>query len=204
MYKQGWIIGLCFVATFGLTKGAMASALGAPVSYEQVGIGVSLSWMSIDEPEGSADDPMVISPFNLVYTNKAFSDYNYWIEGFLQSETTDPSTSNVGQDVERLGIRASIISPVPTSKITGLWAGFGGYLARETYSTRHTVDNDGFLLESYEDRKETVIGIQAELMKTWSFRDEWDFALRSYYALPLMGDGASEFVISGYFLRNRW
>ncbi len=203
MFKQGWVVSFFFIGMFCGASNVLASAIGAPETYEQWGAGVSFTLMDVNEPKGETEDPLVVSPVNLMYINRTISGNSYIIEGFFQEATLDASPTEIGQEVERLGLRASLLKSVKPELIEGLLVGGGMYLTREAYTARHKVDSDGFLLEKFSDRKEVILGFQAELMKSWSIREDWDFSLRALYEVPV-GDGASGLVISAYILRTRW
>ncbi len=178
---------------FNLT--AHAAAIGEIERTAKIGVAVSALNLSIEEPDGSADTETEFSPVNFFYTDVFLNDYHYWAEVFYQSATFEASTTNIGQDVKRLGFRLSLQKQFTAGPGWQLLGGVGAYVSKEEFTDRFTKDVDGFLLRRYEDRSENILGGLIEGVVTRNLGERWDLMFRGAYEIPF-GDGVEAFSIS--------
>jgi hypothetical protein len=186
----------------GLT---FAQAIGEPEKTRRIGWGVALERISTDDPDGSTDTADDGFPVNVVFTDAMDNGMRYWVEGFHQKTSLDPSVTNIGQDVTRYGVRASVQRRFSLGQDFQMWGGVGGVLAHEEYTSRFTVDQDGFLAQRFDPdpRNENLFSIQFDITKEWSLAPKWDLAAKALYAVPL-GDGVEELGVAVYLLWGRF
>lgn len=177
-------------------------AIGEPEQTARFGYAAALARVSVEEPNGAADDETTIFPWNAVYTDRWVGGFRYWAEGFYQEFNLSASNRHIGQDVERYGLRFSAQRKVEWLEDFQLWAGAGAVLSRDKFTVRHSVDNDGFLAARYPDRTRNHIGIQLDLTSEWKLNMQWDVAARVMYAPPI-GEGVEEIGLSVVFLYAR-
>lgn len=181
---------------------SFSAAIGEPEQTGRFGYALSAAIVSVEDPDGPADDESEIFPWNVVYTDRWVGGFRYWAEGFYQEFTLAPSTSFIGQDVERYGVRLSAQRKIEWIESLQLWAGAGAILSRDSFSKRFTVDGDGFLASVYPDRDRNHLGIQLDLTSEWSLNRQWDIAGRLLYAPPI-GEGVEELGVFVVFLYTR-
>ncbi len=182
--------------------GSFAAAIGEPEQTARFGYALSTAQVSVEDPDGAADDESDIFPWNVVYTDRWLGGFRYWLEGFYQEFTLPASASYIGQDVERYGVRLSAQRKIEWIESLQLWAGAGAILSRDSFTKRFTVDSDGFLADVYPDRDRNHIGVQLDLTSEWSLNRRWDVAGRAYFA-PSIGEGVEELGLSVVFLYTR-
>ncbi len=195
---RGLVLFICTL-TAVIGSDVHASAIGAPEKTGRIGYGITAGLVSVEDPNGKSERVSDLFPFNLVYTDQWLGGFRYWAELFYQETTFDASTSDVGQDASRLGLRLSVQKRLRIPQPWEIWGGIGLYAGREEFTVRHTVDADGFLSQAFPDRSETILGVQFDLVSEWTLNRRWDIATKALYSLPF-GDGIEELSISVLFL----
>jgi hypothetical protein len=191
---------LCLAGLSSLiTTQCFAQAIGAPEADGHLGFAVSLSDINIDDPSGPTDSDTEIQALNVIHTMSVRPEYRYWSEVFYHSYGLDGSASNIGQDVKRLGLRASLQREMDIDAPPRVWLGVGAQLTREEYTKRHTKDSQGFLQQIFPDRNDDNLSIVLEAVSQWTVTPRWDLGGKFTYAVPL-GDGISEVALSAVFL----
>lgn len=176
----------------------MAVAIGMPQQTAKIGFGVGFANLSVKDPAGDTDSEWVFRPINLIYTNKAFDSFHYWTEAFYQEAVLSASTSEIGQEVKQLGIKASLQKNIATHGIGTSWLGAGLQLSYDSYENRHTIDNSGFLAQTYPDRS----GLQSAVLLNYVLEKDfagWALSGKVEQSIPI-SDGTSEFTLSLGFL----
>lgn len=176
-------------------QAAQAAAIGEIERTAKIGFAVSALNLSIDDPDGSTGTETEVSPVNLFYTDLFLEDYHYWAEFFYQSATFEASTSNIGQEVSRLGFRMSIQKEFNVSPTWKMLGGVGAYVSKEEFTDRFTKAEDGFLLDRYADRSENILGALIEGVVTRNIGERWDLMFRGAYEIPF-GDGVEALSVS--------
>lgn len=191
-----WLLG-----AFALTNSgnALGAAIGASESTARVGVGVTLNTLSVEDPNGDTSNETALQPFNLVYSDDFSLGVRYWAEGFYQVATLPASSNQIGQDIERYGLRLSLQRKLKIFPKFGLWGGLGVHAAMDDFSKRYTKDGEGYLLQRYGDRSSNHFGIQGELVAEWKLKPRWDLAAKAMYAIPF-GDGVNDFSVGAFFL----
>lgn len=186
---------LCLVCLCCLANDQVwAAAIGMPARDDRFGLGLGYARLTVEDPQGPSAAEWVARPLNLVYTAPARDPYRYWAEAFYQDAVLPASTTEIGQRVLQLGIRASLQRQVSSHTMGGSWLGLGLQLARERFEDRHRLDNAGFLGHSFPDRSES----KAALLLSYTLEREiqgWDVAAKLEQSLPV-GDGTREFSLA--------
>ncbi len=165
------------------TATTQAAALGQPVRQSMFGYGLGATSLSVDDPDGVTDETWAFVPLSLIYTARLASGIRYWSElDYLQTQL-DASTTHIGQDVRQLGLRLSLQKSLPISPGWITWFGMGLGVRHDTYTARHTIDNEGFLRARFADRRETRAEAVLNFMSEWSLGRDWRFGLKLEQAL---------------------
>lgn len=175
-----------------------ADALGAPDVRGRWGYAMAFSRVSIDDPQGPTETVTAPFPFNVVYAYSWREPLRLWTEGFYQEAVADPSPTEIGQDLSRIGGRVLLHRRLDFPGRMRWWAGVGLTLARERFTVRQQVDSDGFGIR-YDDRSETSTGITLDALSEWRLTKHWDSAAHLLYDSPL-DNGIEELSLSITFL----
>ena len=178
-----------------------ADALGAPDVRGRWGYAMALSRVSIDDPQGPTETVTAPFPFNFVYAYSWREPLRLWAEGFYHAAAADPSPTEIGQDLSRVGGRLMLHRRLDFPGRMRWWAGGGLTLARERFTVRQQVDSDGFGIR-YDDRSELSTGITFDALSEWRLNKNWDSAAHLLYDSPL-DNGVEELSLSITFLFSR-
>jgi len=192
---------LCF-ASIVCVATAHAAAIGEVERTDRFGYALSVAYLSVDDSDGDTEGEWEVLPLNFIYTNQWLGGFRYWVEGFYQETTLDASTNDVGQDVERYGLRLALQHRATMIEAIQLFGGIGLVLSKDDFTKRHTVDNDGFLKQSYSDQTDNNVGFQVDVMSEWEINRRWDIAARALYEVPIT-NGVEEFSVSLVLLYTR-
>ncbi len=165
-----------------------AGALGLPESTARLGYAVGVAAVSVDDPAGDAGREWTMLPMTLIHTDWLFGDIRYWSAFFYYKASLDAAVNKVGQNVEQYGLRFSLQKSLRVARLWAPWFGVGIAASRATYTTRHIVDADGFLIDTYPDREQTSVALLLNVVSEWSLTRDWDIGAKLEYAIPVDGD----------------
>lgn len=168
-------------------RGVFAEAIGMVDDRSaRLGYAAGGSYVTVEDPAGTAT-ALVAAPLSLVYLNRLGSDTRYGAELFYQEAAFDADPGAVGLYVHHTGISATLSRRVWWTDRWTPWLGVGLVAARDRYSERHRVDEDGFLVAVLPDRDETNLGIEFHLEQEWSIDHRWDVGARLAQVFSLAG-----------------
>jgi hypothetical protein len=173
--------------------------LGLPQNTAKIGYSAGVTRVSVSDPDGPTKSNIGAQPFGLIYTDWFLGGYRYWSEAYYYSATLDDSGDNVGQDVERYGLRFSLQKNFRILQSWAPWLGAGLDLSQAKYTLRHTKDSEGYLLDKYPDRSEVAVSLLVNAVSEWSIARDWSLAFKLEQSIPLSSD-VSEFLVSGVLL----
>ena len=165
-----------------------AAPLGLPQNTAKIGYAVGAIHLSVDDPEGDTQDDWAFLPFTLIYTDWLIRDIRFWTELYYFETDIDASTRDIGQNIERYGLRFSLQKSLRISSLWAPWFGIGVDLSHTQYDDRHTIDNEGFLLERFADRDETEFALLVNLLSEWSLTKKWSAGVKFEQAIPVYAD----------------
>ena len=187
------------------TKPLVAAPLpmGLPESTAKIGYSAGLARVSVDDPDGQTESNIGGQPFGLIYTDWFLGGYRYWSEVFYYSATLDDANDNVGQDVERYGLRFSLQKNFRIVQAWAPWLGAGLDVSQAKYTQRHTKYSEGFYKgfrkDIYPDRTEVAVSLLVNAVSEWTIGRDWSLAFKLEQSIPLSSD-VSEFLVSGALL----
>jgi hypothetical protein len=159
-----------------------------PQSTAKIGYAAGAVHLSVDDSKGDTSDDWAILPITLIYTDWLMRDIRFWTDFYYYETDLDASTRNVGQNVERYGLRLSLQKSLRVSPLWAPWFGIGLDVSQTQYSDRHTVDEEGFLLERYADRDETAVSLIVNVLSEWSLTKKWSAGVKLEQAIPINAD----------------
>ena len=167
---------------------SIAAPLGLPKSTAKIGYGIGAGYVSVDDPDGDTKNSTTVLPFTLIYTDWLMGDIRQWTELYYYKTSLDADANNIGQDVERYGIRFSLQKSFRLARSWSPWLGAGIDLSNASYTARHTMDSEGFLIQAYPDRDETDISLLLNIISEWSLRPDWTIGVKLEQSIPTSGD----------------
>ena len=179
------IIGMLIFFVSSSTYGA---ALGQPQRTSMFGYGIGGAFVSVDDPVGDTETRWTLQPITLIYTARLWDNgIRYWSELYYYKASLDASSTKIGQDAERYGMRISFQKRLKIIPNFSTWYGAGIDISQENFTTRHTVDSDGFLIKAYPDREETNLSGVINLVSEWSLTHRWSIAAKLEQSIPTDG-----------------
>lgn len=187
------------IVCFLLTTSAGAVAIGASENTARIGYGVGVGMINVNEPQGNVETDTSVQFLQLTYSDQWLQGYRYWGDVFVDNSEHKATETEIGQEMERFGVRAIVHRPLYLSNKYNLWAGGGLQLTQEKYTLRHRIDSDGFLVQSFGDRTQTSLALVLDMVNEWQIDTRWNVGGRLRYSFAL-GDGADDLAASVVFL----
>ena len=182
-----------------LNSTVLATAIGLPEeNTARIGYLVGLTHFAVDDPDGPAESVVDMLPITLVYTNWLPRNWRYWAEAYYSATSLKGNAGDIQQDVSRVGVRFALQHHLHVGR-SSFWRGAGLDVSRNEYTSRYSVDNDGFLLNTYADRTDTAWGLNVQIISEWPVAKDWDLAAKFEHIFPLSG-GITESTFSAGIL----
>jgi len=194
-----FVLALSVVMQFAVPGSAHGAAIGMPESTVRIGYGVGLANLSIEDPNGPTASESVFQPFRIIVTDWFRGDVRYWGEFYYQDATLSASQTSIGQKVNQYGVQLSAQRSFIVNARWSPWLGVGIDLSRNDYSSRHTVDADGFLQSRFANRSETDLGLIFNLVSETELNEEWGMGVKLEQRLPI-SDGIEQLSLSVFVL----
>jgi len=154
-------------------------------SLTQLGFGTKLSHVSVDDDIGQTDSIISAQALSVFFTNQFIKGTQYLSEVHISNYAFEADASHVGQEVNQLGVRFTVQKQQKFFQDFLPLVGVGFELSSASYKKRHSVDNDGFLVNQYDNTSELNFGILFNILKKWKINSEIDVAAKLEYSLPV-------------------
>lgn len=182
--KNACLLIMTLVASFP----AFGAALGQPQRTSMIGYAIGGNQISVDDPDGETERSWALRPITLIYTARLVSGIRYWSELYYLAASLDAATDRIGQDVQQFGLQLSVQKSLPLNPRWIAWLGAGIAVSQTSYTSRHTVDSEGYLLEQFPDRRDTGTALLLNLVSEWSLSQNWNLGLKLEQAFAMSGD----------------
>jgi len=149
------------------------------------GLMVGTSSMKVDDPDGKTAATTEFSFPNVLLVSDLTRDKRLFINMFGQSGTLDASTTEIGQDITRIGATGMLQFAFFDKAV---WLGAGLGVVQEKFESRHQVDDAGFLNSEFKDRTEIAVPFLVGVSTQYSINRDLDIGLHLQYEAPLRGD----------------
>lgn len=183
---------------FALTVAAMAVPAQAELWDVDTTIGVMPAAMNYvsQEPEGDTDREMVVYPltlsatFNINRINRIVTDFRY------VDFDVPAGKGGLGVTVEGYQFSTVFQHQFRLARNFRPWIG-GGVISSIIETTdRFRTDNDGFLIERFDDREETSLAGVISTGLEFEITRQWHLAAEARYEMPF-SDGLEGYGVSG-------
>jgi len=176
---------ISFLALMLCSQPIFAGAIGLSGSTIKYGFATRASAYNIDSSHGQSEVLNVIQPYNFVVTDWLSSGSSYWLEIYHASYRFKPTETKVGQQLDKSGVRFSIMKNTFVSKYFQPWYGLGLDVAHSKFSKRHTVDFEGFRANEYNDENKLDLGLLVQTHSAWDLTKDWSTGVKGEYRLAL-------------------
>lgn len=165
----------------------------------RLGYGVSLRHVTVEDPDGSVPAENEFGFLNLFYVDEYSRDTRYYVEFTMSDTDIDAKGNKIGQDISSTGIRTSFQKRLRLGRFFKPWVGAGAGIFQEEFTQRHTIDSDGFLLNTFPDRDTTHLVLSVDASSDWELTEILDLSVRLLYGLPL-DDGTGGISLTAILL----
>lgn len=143
---------------------------------------------SVNDPDGKTKPTVIVIP-GIKATVDLSSRYTNLITGVEYISTSlDGSVKDIGQDVDGYSIYVGAERRFSVSRSTKLWLTGAFSYSDISFENRFTVDSDGFLEKTFENRSEGIAGISLAADVYFDVATSWRWGLGAFVDVPL-GDG---------------
>ncbi len=177
-----------FVVILCVSFPAFGAALGQPKRTSKVGYAIGAAHVSVDDPLGDTESTWTFRPLMLIYTARLTSGVRYWTELSYHTAGLEAAKDRIGQDVEQFGFQISLQKSLPVMPGWITWFGTGIGVSQTNYTTRHTIDNEGYLLARYPDRSDTGAALLLNVVSEWALDRNWSLGVKLEHAVAMAGD----------------
>ena len=158
------------------------------VFSREYGVNVYYSTFSLDDQNGPTEKVSQFSPLNFFYADKLSFDSRYWTEMSYDSVVLAAGGNDVGQQVSVYGFNGAWQKRFRVSTEIKPWVGLGLSYAMVDTKKRHTIDDDGFLNQRYDDQRVNNVDLYFVASNHWKLNQQWDIGAVTRVVPPLIGD----------------
>ena len=163
---------------FGVVATGNAAALGMAKTTVNIGYGMGFSRLQVDDPDGDTETAVAFQPIRLIFSDWTESGNRIWLETYFQNTELRASETLIGQYVEHAGMRFQVQRNFALHRHFKPWFGVGLDISVSRYIRRHTMDDEGFLLQDFGSRSNNASGVVLSAMNQWRVNSEWDVGAR--------------------------
>ena len=157
----------------------------------------SFASFTYDDSDGETDSETVTIPL-MVGVEYHVSKKNKILGTWRQFDyDVDATTSNdLGANIEANQVNVAWLYKVPLSRQFKPWFGVGIRSSFVEATSKHLVDDEGFLIQVFEDTEDTLMSFNVIANADWRIsRDGWYIDTRLVYDFPI-GDGLQGYGVS--------
>ena len=155
----------------------------------------SYSSVSVSDPDGNTKDFTGLLPFEFSYIGDGKRSRIVWGAAFYDFNI-DATTSNIGQDITGFEVNGVWAHKWAASRSFKPWLGIGFSASVLEFTSRHTIDTDGFLNQNFEDREDTIVNVILNATHEWSINKTFYWGVSLEYKVPI-GDGLDILALKG-------
>lgn len=193
---------LRFISTcifLGLVTPCVYAALGLPENTSRVGYSLSVNRIHVNDPEGSTSAVYAIQPVKFIYTDWWKKGNRYWLELYYQQANLAASVNHIGLQFSQSGLNYFIQKNYLLNEVFRPWIGIGVGASVARYQKRHSVDDEGYLLNTFSDRQQYLLDILLSVDNEWQVTKTSTIGGQFFQRIPVNG-GITESMLSVYYL----
>lgn len=184
----GFNIVLFIISLFmiGVSNHTYAAAIGQFEPTLRFGVGTKINRVSVNDDIGSSTTIMSNQSLSAYFTDWFVKDTRYLSEVYVANYAFKADVKHPGQVLSQQGLRFSVQTNPMTWRNFSPWIGGGLALANTSYRKRHTVDEDGYLLEEFENASKPGLSILVNIMEKLELTPNFQVAAKLEYNYPLV------------------
>ncbi len=163
------------------------------------GISPSVSAFQLKDPDGPTANGSAFTPLSGLLIASAGRDARVLVQVQYDDFSIPASTTDIGENVTRLGGDVSYQTLFRLSRAWKPWGGIGLGYAGERYTTRYTLTPGGHLATQYPDRTVGSVALVLNTSTEWRLNRDWWMGVQLQYEQPL-GSGASALRLGLYLV----
>ena len=183
----------------GLFTPCVYAALGLPENTSRIGYSLGVNRIQVNDPEGNTQAVFAVQPVKFIYTDWWKRGNRYWLELYYQQANLSANTANIGQQLQQSGLNYFVQKNYLLNDIFRPWVGAGVGVSIAQYQKRHSVDDEGYLLNTFPDRQQYLLDILFSVDNEWQVSKTSTFGGQFFQRIPVNG-GITESLISVYYL----
>jgi len=156
-----------------------------PFASIKIGLGLNVSLSSINDEQGDTKNKAFIQPGSLFITDTFLYETHYLAEFFFSRYSFQAEPDKTGVQSSNIGTRFSVQFNAKHHVYFSPKYGAGFEFSYGKYTQRFRVDNDGFLVEQYEDLSKIGVNLIFNMMQTWPLSPQVEIGAKVEYRLPL-------------------
>jgi len=163
-----------------------------PLSAAENGAGIGYQPMifsiNIEDPNGDVDSTAGLYPLSAFYAIDGGRDIRYLIDASYVSGEVDAGVKQIGQEFTAIFFGAGIQKKFRLGRSWKPWVGVSVTYINASYTKRHEVDADDFLVAKYPDRDESGFGLTVTASSYWPLSDKFDIGVHAAIDVPINTD----------------
>ena len=179
-----------------LTGFLISNAVYADVQY---GISPSLTFFKVKDPVADSRSAFELQPLNFSIVYSLGRNTRIWTELSQIKFESKAGIDQPSQDVQALVFGVAYQKRFKFSPNFKPWLSAGVYSSQSEYGERFTIDEDGFLAETFPERDETETNLKFSFILEYKLSKSYDLNLGFSYQDSL-NDGLSGFSLDFGFL----
>lgn len=176
---------LFFFVSWIFTSNIQAAALGLPEFTAKFGFGTKISQVYVNDSQGHTAKVFAPQSTSIYVTDTLTKNSHYLAEAYIASYAFKAEGLRVGEIANQNGMRFSVQTNVRMNKYIAPWLGLGGDISYINFRKRHTIDDEGYLLDQYSDKSIPAVGFLVNVMEKWSVNPSFDIAAKLEYSVPI-------------------
>ena len=170
----------CFICLTFSASGLFAAGGLSRGDVYRIGISPSIYDITIGDPDGDTEKATGVNILHLIGTYDYGRDAQLFGHFFLDDYSLDPGVNTVGQDINGYGMSISYQHRLRVLRSFKPWFGAGVGMLQYDYKKRFTIDNLGFLDQSFSNRQEQLFYLTLNMNTEWQWDDSKDFIINAY------------------------
>lgn len=173
----------------------------AHASDLQFGVMLSSSKLSVSDKHGDTKNVTDNSMTNFFVAGDAFRDVR-WLAGLMIVDDLSfiAGENEVGMDAKRITLEVSLQHQLALARSFQPWLGVGIVASNSKFTKRHFIASDGYIVTRFDDKEESIVGLQINLSHEWNLSRHWLIGFHSRYEKSLAdGFNGVMFGVTSYY-----
>jgi len=154
------------------------------MAQSMFGYGVSVGEYQVNDPDGQTQPTSDDSIVHILYMNQMSRDKRWYAEYYQITVEYEAQANYIGQEVKTKGVNLAFQKRFSFTRSIRPWFGFGVNLTSNEFTKRHTVDEDGYLVQSYDDRSDETLSLLIDAAFDIDLTDDLSLDVRLQHTEP--------------------